>query len=104
MEKISFEQMCAIFRKHNEDNHITYGGSNENYLVGVIVYKPSNWPDKNYSLESRSYRVTSDNKYFFSGMGGSSLYGGNLDGTDKFVRLDYQCWEVDYCYLTEKEQ
>lgn len=99
MEKLTLSQLFAAFRKFNEEHNITsqFEGPSIN---GVIVYKESNWKTQ-YSLESRSYLVNSGNKFFISGMGGNSIFGDSLDGTDKCVRLDHIGWEVDYCYLKE---
>ena len=46
-------------------------------LTGVIVFKSSNWPDQDYSLESRSYQVSNQSNYY--------------------------SWEIEYCYLTSDE-
>ena len=65
----------------------------------------------NYSLESRSYVVSSYNKAFIASMGGYSIYGSSLDGSDKGVRWEQYMeeeyagkggWRVDYCYLIEE--
>lgn len=100
MEKLTLSQLYNAFYKFNEEHNITqqFEGPSIN---GVIVYKESNWKTK-YSLESRSYVINSGNKYFISGMEGNSIFGSNLDGTDKCVRLDHIGWEVDYCYLLKE--
>lgn len=99
MKKLTLSQLYDAFYKFNEEHHITsqFEGPSIN---GVIVYKESNWETK-YSLESRSYVVNSGNKSFIPSMGGNSIFGSNLDGTDKCIRLDFTGWEVDYCYLKE---
>lgn len=98
---ITFEQLCNAFYKHNEDNNVTSQFDDPNPLVGVVVFKSENWPHQDYSLESRSYRFTSDNKFFISGMGGNSIFANNLDKTDHGVRLDWYLgsWQIDYCYI-----
>ena len=70
-----------------------------------MVFKAENWPDKDYSEESRSYAFSSDNKYFVPGMGGNSIYASSLDGTDSGVRLDWYLgeWKIDYCYIKEQK-
>lgn len=75
---------------------------NKNWSTAVIVFKPESF-DKEYSLESRSYGVNRDNKYFQEGMIGNSLYGFCLDETDQGVRLDWYFgeWIIDYCYITK---
>ena len=107
MQKITYGELKKAFYNFNEQNNIRTKGTGK-AIKGVIVFKSENWPTENYSLESRSYEVSSDNKAFISGMGGYSIYGSSLDGTDNGVRLE-QCieyewgdWKVDYCYLLEE--
>lgn len=80
-------------------------------IKGVIVFKPESF-DKEYSEKSRSYEVSSDNKYWNPEKAGNSLFGYCLDGTDQGARLDWYMhsipkdnlgkrWEVDYCYLQD---
>ena len=80
-------------------------------LSGVIVFSPESF-DREYPEESRSYRVSSDNKYWDGSKIGSSLFGYCLDGTDQGARLDWYMkavpednlgkrWIVDYCYLED---
>ena len=103
MEKMTLAQLFDAFYKHNEQNGITGQFEDKNALTGVIVFKQESWPKAKteYSLESRSYRLTSDNKRFIAGMGGNSIYASSLDGSDQGVRLDgyLREWKVDYCYL-----
>ena len=68
------------------------------FLHGVIVYKASNWPKNNYSLESRSYMVWNNNRGFQPGKISKAVTGSSLDGKDVGVRLDWYSWDVDYCY------
>lgn len=100
MTKITYAEMAAAFRAH-ERNH-----PNE-HLTGCIVFTEDSFKQE-YSLESRTYRVSSDNKAFQPNMGGYSIYGSSLDGTDIGVRLEgYMAaerggskgWKVDYCYM-----
>lgn len=106
MKKITYPELREAFYKHNEENNITTKGVGKP-IYGVIVFKSENWPDKDYSLESRSYRVSSDNKAYIAGQGGYSIFAGSLDGSDPHVRLEqymeyeYGSWKVDYCYLEE---
>lgn len=103
MNKMTFEQVYERFVKHNEKNGVEsqFSDSSSNRLFGVVVFKSENWPDSNYSLESRSYRFASDNKFFVSGLGGNSIFADCLDKTDAGVRLDYYLnnWKIDYCYI-----
>lgn len=108
MKKLTYGELRSILYAHNNDNDIQSKGSDKKPIYGIIVFKSENWPDKDYSLESRSYRVSSDNKAFIAGMGGYSIYGSAIDGSDPCVRLEcYMAeerggeygWKVDYCYL-----
>ena len=77
--------------------------------IGVVVFKEENWPDKDYSLDARSYMVSSDAKYFDCDMCGSSIFSSSLDGEDRCMRLDYMlfgdhAWKIDYCYIVSKEE
>lgn len=97
MEKLTKEQLFNAFYKFNQE-HENATQFSETSITGVIVFKASNWKEP-YSLESRSYRVSSANKRFLYRCSGNSIYASNLDGTDQCVRLDWYNWEVDYCYL-----
>ena len=98
---ITFAQLCNAFYKHNESTNVTSQFQDKKALKGVVVFKSENWPNTGYSLESRSYRFSSDNKYFISEMGGNSIFARNLDGTDNNIRLDWYLgsWKIDYCYI-----
>lgn len=102
---ITFEQLCNVFYKHNEDNNITSQFEDKNRLTGVVVFKSENW-HKDFSLGERSYRFTSDNKFFISEMGGNSIFAYALEGPDsRGIRLDWYLgsWEIDYCYLEDPQ-
>lgn len=105
MEKITFSKLCDLFYKHNEENNVTGQFEDKNALTGVIVFKDEG-VNKGYSLESRSYRFDSDNKYFISDMNGRSIFAENLDNTDRGVRLDWYLveWPIDYCYIEEEKE
>lgn len=72
-------------------------------LTGVIVFKSSNWPDQDYSLESRSYQVSNQCNYYDPTKISRALWGHSLDGSDPECRLDYYSWETEYCYLISNE-
>ena len=98
MKKLSFNEFCNVMAERAAAIH---EGANLPHLKGVVVYKESNWPNKHYSLAERSYRTTSDEKYFGHWYIGSSLFARSLDGSD-FARLDYYPnWKIDYCYIEE---
>ena len=97
MKKLTFEELCD---KLEDDEN----------LNGVIVFKQNHSWKKEYSLEERSYVVSGTNKYFKHWMIGCSLFGTNLTGTDRGVRLDWYMkdeedpWRVDYCYIYKEKE
>jgi len=93
MKKLSYREFKDIMINHNIVN-----GEDSKAITGVIVYKQDNWKN-DYSTESRSYRVSSNNKAFYSGKIGNSVFGDSLDNLDLGVRLDWYKWRVDYCYM-----
>lgn len=104
-KRLSYAEFTSQMRKWN-DQH--YRGDHR-HLHGVIVFTKESF-DKEYSLLVRSYGVSSENKAWISGMGGYSIYGGSLDGSDPCIRLDYliasefgddKGWHVDYCYFAD---
>jgi hypothetical protein len=84
---------------------------NLQHLTGYIVFSPASFTQE-YSLESRTYVVSSDNKAFQPRMGGYSIFASCLDGTDPYVRLEQymstECggsdgWQIERCYMMEDE-
>ena len=79
-------------------------------LTAHIIFTEDSFK-KPYSLLSRTYRISSDNKAFWPNMGGYSIFGYCLDKTtDQGVRLDYYMaeerdingWKVEDCYILEQ--
>lgn len=68
------------------------------HRTAVIVFSSSNWPDKNYSLESRSYASHSNQWGWGYHYLGRRRLGSNLDGTDQNIRLDQYNWDIEYWY------
>lgn len=101
MTKLKINQLFDMIKEHNADHSVKSQYSDPDHLNCVIVFKNESWPGKEYPLESRSYEFRSDEKYFLSGMGGSSIFATSLDKSDVNVRLDryLHAWKVDYCYL-----
>ena len=97
MKKLTFSELCD---KLEDDEN----------LNGVIVFKQNHSWKKEYSLEERSYVVSGTNKYFKPYAIGCSLFGTNLTGTDRGVRLDWYMkdeedpWRVDYCYIYKEKE
>lgn len=107
VEKLNYSEFTSRMREHNDKTNADWNKA----ISGVIVFTEDSF-DKIYPLESRSYGVSSHNKAWIAGMGGYSIYGSALDGSDNGVRLEaYMAlekggkngWKVEYCYFTESE-
>lgn len=105
INKLTYSELCNRMRNFNE----THKWANEK-ISGVIVFTPDSF-EKEYSLESRSYGVSSNNKAWIPGMGGYSIFGSALDGSDNGVRLEQYMWneyggengwKVAYCYFLDE--
>lgn len=103
MKKLTFHEFCGEMYRYNRENNIT-GQFGENSKIGYVVFTEDSFKKK-YPLESRTYVVSSGNKYFIDGMGGNSIYASSLDGSDRCVRIDWYLgsWKVDYCYFKDDE-
>jgi hypothetical protein len=82
---------------------------NGRHISGYIVFTEDSF-DKPYPIEARTYVVSSQNKAFQPNMGGYSIYGSSLDGSDKCVRLEnymeaerggHGSWKIEKCYIKE---
>ena len=81
-------------------------------LTAHIIFTEDSFT-KQFPLLSRTYRVSSNNKAFWPGMGGYSIFAYCLDKTsDQGVRLDWYMadegnaggWKVEDCYILEQMQ
>lgn len=109
MQKISYKELASLFRAREIANRcVPY--HEKKHLTGCIVFTEDSFTEP-YSLEARTYAVSSDNKAYQPNMGGYSIFGSAIDGSDPGVRLDWYMaaehggadgWRVDYCYLTEE--
>lgn len=98
--KLTWNQLRELFMAYNDIRTDTNNApGNKEPLHAVVVFKSSNWPTVQYSLESRSYHCTSANKCFYSRAAGYSCYANSLDGDDPRVDITKYDWEIDYCYL-----
>ena len=84
---------------------------NRQHLTGYIVFSPASFA-REYSLESRTYAVSSDNNAFWSKVGSRSIFASALDGSDPHVRLDCfmaaeqggpDGWQIERCYMMVDE-
>ena len=81
------------------------------HLTGYIVFSQASF-SKEYSLESRTYEVTSNNKAYRPNMGGYSIFASSLDGSDVNIRLEQYMavehggadgWKIERCYMKADE-
>lgn len=99
---MTYLELKAAFQKWNRESH-------KEPLTAHITFTPDSFAQE-YSLLSRTYAVSSYNKAFRSNMGGYSIFGDSLDGSDTAVRLEcYMAqegnpkgWEVEDCYILER--
>lgn len=102
LKEMTYTELREAFNNHEQvypDDHLT----------GYILFSQDSFTAP-YSEASRTYVVSSNNKAFIPGMGGYSIYGSSLDGSDLCVRLDrYMAiehggadgWKIEKCYLIE---
>ena len=104
MEKMTYREFKEKMTQYN---------MNGKTVTGVIVFTEDSF-NKLYSLDSRSYRVSSNAKVFTPTAKGYSLFGTALDGSDtgvnlvNYIDVEYgrECcesggWHVDYCYIED---
>jgi len=99
--EMGYGEMTALFREaEREGKHMT----------GYVVFTEDSFTEP-YSELSRTYEISSANKAFQPNMGGYSIYGSCLDGTDPLVRLEQYMaaekggmdgWTVERCYTKER--
>lgn len=79
---MNYKEMKKLFSDH-ESSHP------KSHLTGYITFS-SFGPNetRNFPWEGRTYSVSSGNKAFQPKMGGYSIFGSSLDGTDQGVRLE----------------
>lgn len=109
-ERMSYTTMASLFRAQESRN--SEAKKDGPHLTGFIVFTEDSF-DKPYSLESRTYEVSSDNKAYKPNMGGYSIFGYATDGSDPGVRLDWYMydehggadgWKVDHCYMLYEDE
>ena len=95
--ELTYSELADRFRNAESEG--------KKHLTGYIVFSQESF-NKPYDEKSRTYAVSSDNKAFQAGLGGYSIYGSCLDGSDPCVRLDgymrgENAWKIEKCYLKE---
>lgn len=99
---MTYPELRAVFREWEHSCPV-------DHLTAHIIFTVDSF-DREYPLLSRTYAVSSNNKAFRPHMGGYSIFGDSLDGTDIGVRLEgYMAeegnpggWQVDGCYILEQ--
>lgn len=103
---MEYYEMTRFFREVEEINR-----GRSNYVSGYVVFTADSFT-KEYSLAERTYVISSNNKAFMPNMGGYSIYGSSLEGSDINVRLEsYMAaekggkdgWKVERCYMKQEE-
>ena len=97
--EMSYGELSSLFSKVNHTDHPP--------VTGYIVFTEDSF-GKPYNEESRTYAVSSNNKAYQPGMGGYSIYGSCLDGTDPCLRLEGYMrgenpWKIEKCYMLKDE-
>ena len=95
--ELTYSELADRFRNAESEG--------KKHLTGYIIFSQESF-NKPYDERSRTYAVSSDNKAFKAGLGGYSIYGSCLDGSDPCVRLDgymrgENAWKIEKCYLKE---
>jgi hypothetical protein len=110
MERIDWHEAKEYLREFNRQHGYKCSNSGCSETAHIVVVFTADSFDEEYSEESRSYIVSSNNKAFLDGMIGYSIYASCLDGTDPCVRLEAYmrdeyggegCWKVEYCYIKD---
>lgn len=102
---MKWSELVNRINAHNKEHNITTQYEDKNPLSCVVVISNDSFDGIEYSLESRSYRFRSDEKFFLSKMMGRSIFADSLDGSDPGIRLDWylfdgkNCWQIEDCYI-----
>ena len=105
---MTYKELALLFREREKEIASKKTGEEAPcHIVADITFTKDSFT-KPYSLASRTYRVTSDNKAYRPNMIGYSIFGSALDGTDQGVRLDQYIkdetgnqldWTVEDCKI-----
>lgn len=100
---MSYGELRSLFRSVER--------SGRGHVSAHVVFTEDSFTQP-YSEESRTYIFSSDNKAFQPNMGGYSIYGSCLDGSDPCLRLEgYMAaekggkdgWKIERCYMAKEE-
>ena len=102
--EMSYSELTSRFREAERN-----GGE---HLTGYIVFTEDSFTTP-YPEAARTYAVSSNNKAFQPNMGGYSIYGSALDGSDPMIRLEGYMqserggkdgWKIERCYMKSDEK
>ena len=79
---MTYQELKALLRKHEESDP----GTHLTAYITFSFFGREN--EKEYSWVDRTYAVSSSNKAFQPNMGGCSIFGSCLNGTDQHIRLE----------------
>lgn len=103
VEEMTYSELASRFREAER---------NGEHTDGYIVFTEDSFKEP-YPEEARTYVVSSDNKAYMPNMGGYSIYGSALDGSDPMVRLERfmadekggaDGWKIERCYTKEQNR
>lgn len=99
--EMTYTEVKRLFREVESEG--------KKHLICRVVFTEDSFT-KPYSEAARTYEFSSDNKAFIPGMGGYSIFGSAIDGSDNGVRLEQYMmtehggkdgWKIEKCYLME---
>ena len=100
---MTYAEMCNLFRAVER--------THTEHVSGCVVITADSFSAP-YSEAARTYVISSDNKAYQPNMGGYSVYGSSLDGSDSMVRLERYLavehggkdgWKIERCYMKQNE-
>ncbi len=102
-KEMTYGEMASAFRNAERSG---------NHMEGYIVFTEDSFMES-YPETARTYCISSNNKAFQPNMGGYSIYGSALDGSDPMVRLEQYMaaekggedgWKIERCYTKENSR
>lgn len=106
MRRGTWQEAVEYLKTFNRERGYMVGIPCQEHTSIIVVFTNDSFKE-DYPLESRSYKVSNDNKAFLDGMMGYSIFAGSLDGSDPCVRLEGYMeeegnpggWKVEYCEI-----
>ena len=99
---MTYQELKKLFQDHESNNPVTH-------LTAYITFSSfGSHAGDDYDWKGRTYAISSNNKAFQPNMGGYSIFGSCLNGTDQGIRLEYYMkeehggedgWVVEDCCI-----